>query len=111
MATNKPRKKPVLTPERRAEIISRDYLSVADIMELTGLGESSVRIMLTEIKTYIKYTLKRDLRPEFAGLIHIDDYVDGTRSNPDRFVPDLLPKKSKRLLAIEKKYGQLFEDE
>jgi len=44
-------------------------------------------------------------------LIHIDDYVDGTRSNPDRFVPDLLPKKSKRLLAIEKKYGQLFEDE
>jgi len=60
MATNKPRKKPVLTPERRAEIISRDYLSVADIMELTGLGESSVRIMLTEIKTYIKYTLKRD---------------------------------------------------
>ena len=61
--------------ERRAEILSKDRLSVADIQELFGIGYQGAAKIIRDIKRSFKFT-GRNLRLDMRGYIHTQDYLE-----------------------------------
>ena len=61
--------------ERRAEILSKDRLSISDIQELFGIGYQGAAKIIRDIKCKFNFTGK-NLRLNIRGYIHTQDYLD-----------------------------------
>ena len=61
--------------ERRAEILSKDRLSISDIQELFGIGYQGAAKIIRDIKRKFNFTGK-NLRLNIRGYIHTQDYLD-----------------------------------
>ena len=61
--------------ERRAEILSKDRLSISDIQELFGIGYQGAAKIIRDIKRKFNFTGK-SLRLDMRGYIHTQDYLD-----------------------------------
>ena len=61
--------------ERRAEILSKDRLSISDIQELFGIGYQGAAKIIRDIKRKFNFTGK-NLRLDMRGYIHTQDYLD-----------------------------------
>lgn len=78
-----PRKRGIsgLLPERRNEIISKEFLTIKDIEELTGCCYDVAARIVREVRNDPESRMR-----SFSGVIHIDDYIRHYKLNPARFV-------------------------
>ena len=58
-----------MTYDKRSEILSKDYLTIADMQALLGLSYNDAAKLIREIK-------RKHNRLNTRGKIHIQDYID-----------------------------------
>ena len=58
-----------MTYDKRNEILSKDYLTIADMQELLGLSYNDAAKLIREIK-------RKHNRLNTRGKIHVQDYID-----------------------------------
>lgn len=68
-----------MTYAKREEIFSKDYLTIADIQELLGVGYQEAAKRIRDIK-------RRNDRLGIQGKIHVQDYLDYYELPSDRYV-------------------------
>ena len=70
---------PVLTPELRKEIFSKDYLGIRDMQMLLGCSYWDAAKVIRKIKrTTDRLTVR--------GKVHVQDYLDFFKLPPDRYI-------------------------
>lgn len=67
-----------MTAEQREQIVSKDYLTIADLMELLGMSYSRASEQMRAIKN------KSD-RLKISGKCHIQDYLDFFNLDSSRY--------------------------
>lgn len=70
---------PVLTPELRKEIFSKDYLGIRDIQMLLGCSYWDAAKIIRQIK-------RKCDRLHVRGKLHTQDYLDYFDLPPERYV-------------------------
>jgi hypothetical protein len=64
-----------MTYSRREEIFSKDYISIADIQDLLGMGYDDAAKLIRDIKRKMQFAGK-ELRLDVQGKLHVQDYLD-----------------------------------
>jgi hypothetical protein len=79
-----------MSVERRAEIFSKECLTIADLQELFELDYQLAAKLLRDIKRQLEFKGQK-LRLNMQGKIHVEDYLDyfGIK-NVERYVPKKL---------------------
>ena len=74
-----------MTYSRREEIFSKDYITIADMQDLLGMGYNEAAKKIREIKNSFK--LKgQSVRLDVQGRLHVQDYLDYFRiPSADRY--------------------------
>lgn len=67
------------TPQRREEILSKDFLGISDVMELLGVDRGKAGAIIKKVK------YKSD-RLGIQGKIHLQDYIDAFNLDIARYV-------------------------
>ena len=68
-----------MTWAKREEIFSKDYISIADMQELLGMGYDDAAKMIRDIKRALKISPKfngQGVRLDIQGRLHVQDYLD-----------------------------------
>lgn len=68
-----------MTYSRREEIFSKDYISIADMQDLLGMGYDDAAKMIRDIKRALKINPKfngQGVRLDVQGRLHVQDYLD-----------------------------------
>lgn len=68
-----------MTWSKREEIFSKDYLSIADVQELLGMGYDDAAKLIRDIKRELKMNEKykcQGVRLDIQGKLHVQDYLD-----------------------------------
>lgn len=80
-----------MTYSRREEIFSKDYLSIADIQDLLGMGYDDAAKMIRDIKRALEVSPKfngQGVRLNVQGKLHVQDYLDYFNiPNAERYKP------------------------
>lgn len=74
-----------MTPERRYEILSGEFLRADDIAELHSIS-------LRTASDIIRFVKSKSDRFGMAGAVHIQDYIDAYELSVERF---LVPRRAK----------------
>ncbi|MDE7406444.1 MAG: hypothetical protein K2M89_06200 [Clostridiales bacterium] len=69
-----------MTYDKRSEILSKDYLTIADMQDLLGLSYNDAAKLIREIK-------RKHNRLNTRGKIHIQDYIDYYQLDAIRYQP------------------------
>ena len=76
-----------MTYSRREEIFSKDYISIADMQDLLGMGYDDAAKMIRDIKRSLKFGGAK-VRLNVQGRLHVQDYLDYFKiDNPMRYAP------------------------
>ena len=78
-----------MTYSRREEIFSKDYISIADVQELLGMGYQQAARTIRDIKRALKISPKfngQGVRLNVQGRLHVQDYLDYYNLPSDRYV-------------------------
>lgn len=87
-----------MTYSRREEIFSKEYISIADMQDLLGMGYDDAAKMIRDIKRSLKFGGAK-VRLNVQGKLHVQDYLDYFNiDNPIRYAPP-----SKIVGAVETK--------
>lgn len=78
-----------MTYSRREEIFSKDYISIADMQDLLGMGYDDAAKTIRDIKRSLKVSPKfngQGVRLDVQGKLHVQDYLDYFNiPNADRY--------------------------
>lgn len=69
-----------MTYDKRSEILSKDYLTIADMQALLGLSYNDAAKLIREIK-------RKHNRLNTRGKIHVQDYIDYYQLDAARYQP------------------------
>lgn len=69
----------ILTLAEREQILSKEVLTISDIMKLFSVSKSSAYVIMNQIK------FKKD-RLGIKSIVHIQDYIEAFGLPQDRFV-------------------------
>ena len=76
-----------MTYSRREEIFSKDYISIADMQDLLGMGYDDAAKMIRDIKRSLEYGGAK-VRLNVQGKLHVQDYLDYFKiDNPTMYAP------------------------
>lgn len=76
-----------MTYSRRAEIFSKECLTIKDIQDLFEVGYDDAAKIIRDIKRSLKFAGKK-LRLDINGRLHVQDYLDYNEiDNQARYVP------------------------
>lgn len=64
-----------MTYSRREEIFSKDYISIADMQDLLGMGYDDAAKMIRDIKRALELG-GANVRLNVQGKLHVQDYLD-----------------------------------
>ena len=64
-----------MTYSRREEIFSKDYISIADMQDLLGMGYDDAAKMIRDIKRSLQFS-GAGVRLDVQGKLHVQDYLD-----------------------------------
>lgn len=74
-----------MTYSRREEIFSKDYISIADMQDLLGLGYADAAKLIRDIKRGLSFKGQTP-RLDIQGKLHVQDYLDYFKiENPMRY--------------------------
>lgn len=79
-----------MTYEQRERIFSKEYISIDEFVELTGVAKSVASVMMSNIRR--KYN-----RLGIKGKIHVQDYFDYYDLNPADYRLSVAPEAVKSL--------------
>lgn len=79
-----------MTYEQRERIFSKEYISIDEFMELTGVTKGAASVMMSNIRR--KYN-----RLGIKGKIHVQDYFDYYDLNPADYRLSIAPETLKTL--------------
>lgn len=79
-----------MTYEQRERIFSKEYISIDEFVELTGVAKSVASVMMSNIRR--KYN-----RLGIKGKIHVQDYFDYYNLNPADYRLSVAPEALKSI--------------
>jgi hypothetical protein len=74
-----------MTMQERQEIFAKEYLSIKDMEALFGVTYPQASKMITDIKKRLTVGLKKELRLNVQGKLHVQDYLDYLGVSSDRY--------------------------
>ncbi len=74
-----------MTMQERQEIFAKEYLSIKDMEALFGVTYPQASKMITDIKKRLTVGLKKQLRLNVQGKLHVQDYLDYLGVSSDRY--------------------------
>lgn len=74
-----------MTMQERQEIFAKEYLSIKDMEALFGVTYPQASKMITDIKKRLTVGLKKELRLNMQGKLHVQDYLDYLGVSSDRY--------------------------
>lgn len=78
-----------MTYSRREEIFSKDYISIADMQDLLGMGYDDAAKTIRDIKRELRLNPKyngQGVRIDIQGKLHVQDYLDYYHLSPERYI-------------------------
>lgn len=74
-----------MTMQERQDMFAKEYLSIADFCKLYDMLPSHASKMMCDIRTKLTIGMKKELRLNMKGRLHVQDYLDWLGVTEDRY--------------------------
>ena len=74
-----------MTMVERQNIFAKEYLDIADFQVLYGMNYPQASKMMNAIKKRLTIGMRKELRLEVQGKLHVQDYLDWLGVKSDRY--------------------------